>query len=332
MNTMFGWMINKRIWGIAVVVMVTVVSLYVSVRGIRVEASTDVERQQADETMGVSTEVEMLNADALETVEKQQTENPLVVKRRKCTYPKKIYEGQPFSLKGTLKSNHEMKKIVAAIVSEDGKEQCKVTKQAKGTTFRLSKVDSKIRFSELNAGKYTYEVSVIDEYGNDKQALKKSFQVEETKYLWPIEGGVLGDDFRCHCPSHRGKHYGIDIKGVSKGTKIHAIQDGEVVYAQYHGGTSKGAFGKLVVLYHGNGKYSYYAHCNAFRCEVGDEVKRGDVIATVGNTGRSYGTHLHLELRKGPEFNGKYNHYKFLDKYTYKQFNPLKKNYLQYAR
>jgi murein DD-endopeptidase MepM/ murein hydrolase activator NlpD len=44
----------------------------------------------------------------------------------------------------------------------------------------------------------------------------------------------------------------------------------------------------------------------------------------MGATGAAYGTHLHLELRKGPAFSGNYNSYEFLDKYTYRQFNPMK--------
>lgn len=259
-----------------------------------------------------------------------ETEKPntLVVKRKKCTYPKKIYEGQTFTLKGTLQSNHKMQQVVARIVNEDGKQQCIVRKSTKSTKFDLSKVDNKMKFSELAAGTYKYEVDVTDTYGNAKTALSKEFNVKETKWRWPVENGVLGDGYRCKCSTHGGKHFGVDIKGVAKGTKIHAVREGKVVYAQYHGASSLASFGKLVILYHGDGIYSYYAHCNTLKCEVGDEVKQGDVIATVGATGGAYGTHLHLEFRKGPAFNGKYNHYKLLDKNKYKQFDPLKKNYL----
>ena len=53
-------------------------------------------------------------------------------------------------------------------------------------------------------------------------------------------------------------------------------------------------------------------------------MEKGEVISTMGATGAAYGTHLHLELRKGPAFSGNYNGYDFLDKYTYRQFNPMK--------
>lgn len=285
---------------------------------------------QAEETVTVQPVQTPSPSSVVPSPAPTEKPNTLVVKRKKCTYPKKIYEGQSFTLKGTIQANHKMKKVVASIVGEDGTQECVVQKSAKSTKFNLSKVDEKIKFSELEAGAYKYEVTVTDTYGNAKTALSKEFRVKESSWMWPVESGVMGDGYHCKCSTHGGKHYGVDIKGVSKGTKIHAVRDGEVVYAQYHGASSLASFGKLVIIYHGDGIYSYYAHCNSLKCEAGDEVKQGDVIATVGATGGAYGTHLHLELRKGPAFNGKYNYYKLLDKYKYKQFDPMKKNYLKY--
>ena len=56
--------------------------------------------------------------------------------------------------------------------------------------------------------------------------------------------------------------------------------------------------GNVVVIDHGNGWMSTYAHCDALNVNVGDQVSRGDIIATVGETGAATGPHLHLELRK----------------------------------
>lgn len=255
-------------------------------------------------------------------------QNTLVVKKKKCSYPKKIYEGQQFTLKGTLKANHKIQKVEASIIDDQGKDAVAIKKKAKSKKFDLSKIDNDIPFSKLDAGTYTYEVKVSDTYGNERVALQKDFKVKETTWAWPVEGGVKGDGFHCGCSVHRGRHLGVDVKGVSKGTAIKAIADGTVVYAKYHSAAKRASFGKLVIVYHGNGIYSYYAHCNTLRCKAGDKVEKGDVISTMGATGAAYGTHLHLELRKGPAFSGNYNSYDFLDKYTYKQFNPMK--YLTY--
>ena len=87
------------------------------------------------------------------------------------------------------------------------------------------------------------------------------------------------------------KHTGLDI-GASTGTKIKACADGTVTFSGY-----KGSYGYMVVLNHGNGIETYYAHCSKLYANVGDKISQGDVIAAVGNTGNSTGPHLHLEIR-----------------------------------
>ena len=88
-------------------------------------------------------------------------------------------------------------------------------------------------------------------------------------------------------------HKGIDI-GASRGTKIKAAAGGTVVTSAtgYNGG-----YGNYVVISHGNGIETAYGHCSELYVKVGQKVSQGEVIAAVGNTGRSYGNHLHLEIR-----------------------------------
>ena len=88
-------------------------------------------------------------------------------------------------------------------------------------------------------------------------------------------------------------HKGIDI-GAPKGTGIKAAASGTVISAStgYNGG-----YGNCVVISHGNGIETAYGHCSALYVKAGQKVSQGDVIAAVGNTGRSYGNHLHLEIR-----------------------------------
>lgn len=88
-------------------------------------------------------------------------------------------------------------------------------------------------------------------------------------------------------------HKGIDI-GAAKGTAIKAAASGTVITAStgYNGG-----YGNYVVISHGNGVETAYGHCSELYVKVGQTVSQGDVIAAVGNTGRSYGNHLHLEIR-----------------------------------
>lgn len=88
-------------------------------------------------------------------------------------------------------------------------------------------------------------------------------------------------------------HKGIDI-GAPKGTKIKAAAAGTVVTSSngYNGG-----YGNYIVIKHSNGVETAYGHCSALYVKVGQKVSQGEVIAAVGNTGRSYGNHLHFEIR-----------------------------------
>jgi murein DD-endopeptidase MepM/ murein hydrolase activator NlpD len=85
-------------------------------------------------------------------------------------------------------------------------------------------------------------------------------------------------------------HTGLDFP-APVGTPIHAAAGGVVVVREVHP-----AYGKLLEIDHGNGLVTRYAHCDSFEVELGALVRRGDLIATVGNTGRSTGPHLHFEV------------------------------------
>ena len=88
-----------------------------------------------------------------------------------------------------------------------------------------------------------------------------------------------------------GFHTGIDI-GASTGTAINAASGGTVTHASYWGG-----YGNIVIISHGNGVETYYAHCSRMDVSVGQTVSAGELIAAVGSTGNSSGPHLHFEVR-----------------------------------
>ncbi len=90
-------------------------------------------------------------------------------------------------------------------------------------------------------------------------------------------------------------HTGLDI-ATSSGTGIRPIATGTVVYAAY-----RGSYGKLIIIDHGNGVQSYYAHCSAIYVTPGQAVDTATTIGAVGSTGNSTGPHLHLEIRLNGE-------------------------------
>lgn len=87
-------------------------------------------------------------------------------------------------------------------------------------------------------------------------------------------------------------HLGIDIP-ANYGENIYAANDGTVIKAQWHY-----SYGNYIIVDHGGGRTTLYAHASELCRNVGDTVKRGDVIAKIGSTGNSYGNHVHFEVRQ----------------------------------
>lgn len=111
--------------------------------------------------------------------------------------------------------------------------------------------------------------------------------------LWPVTG-LLRSSFGGRSDPFSGEgtfHTGIDLAAPA-GTPVHATADGVVASAGW-----SGAYGKLVILNHGNGLDTYYAHLSQFLIVPGQEVRRGEVIALSGGTGRATGPHMHYEVR-----------------------------------
>jgi murein DD-endopeptidase MepM/ murein hydrolase activator NlpD len=90
-------------------------------------------------------------------------------------------------------------------------------------------------------------------------------------------------------------HAGIDF-GADYGSLIYASARGRVIYADWYGG-----YGNSVIIDHGNGMTTLYAHCSELYVKDGDVVERGQPISAVGSTGFSTGPHLHFELRANGE-------------------------------
>lgn len=106
----------------------------------------------------------------------------------------------------------------------------------------------------------------------------------------PVQGMVTSR-FGSVSTVRSGAHTGTDI-ACPQGTPIKAVASGTVVFAE-----KNGSYGNLIKVEHGNGVETWYAHCTDLYGVVGQQVKAGDVIATVGSTGNSTGNHLHLEIR-----------------------------------
>ena len=109
----------------------------------------------------------------------------------------------------------------------------------------------------------------------------------------PTRGGYMTSGYGERWNSF---HKGIDIAG-NIGDDVIAAMDGEVIYAEYN----NGGYGNLIIIKHEDDMSTYYGHLNDYYVKVGDKIKKGDIIGSIGNTGFSTGPHLHFELRVNDE-------------------------------
>ncbi len=126
--------------------------------------------------------------------------------------------------------------------------------------------------------------------------LKDTYVIEDYAHLgtgrfsWPVPHFYkVSSNFG---PRGRKHHDGIDIP-APKGTPIVAVDTGVVIYSD----NGIRGYGNMIVIAHGDDIFTVYAHNKSNKVDKGDRVDKGQVIAQIGNTGRSTGPHLHFEIR-----------------------------------
>lgn len=112
---------------------------------------------------------------------------------------------------------------------------------------------------------------------------------KQASWLWPVENARIISGFGLR----RGRvHEGLDLR-AAYGTPVRSTLPGRVVFS----GTMSG-YGKTVVVYHGDGWSSLYAHLSELSLRRGASVDRGDIVGSAGQSGRTSGPHLHFEVRR----------------------------------
>lgn len=125
--------------------------------------------------------------------------------------------------------------------------------------------------------------------------------------IWPTPGMT-----RISQPYKGRAHTGVDISnGNSYGRQIVAADSGTVIYAGTNNtGAGMWTYGIYVMIDHGNGMTTLYAHCSSVSVRPGQTVTKGQEIARVGNTGNSFGAHLHFEVRVNGSLTNPMNYFK----------------------
>ena len=228
---------------------------------------------------------------------------------------------------------NEVKTTKATLESEKKQsEEAKEEKEKKSEELKSLKSQKQAKVNSLTAEQQEIQ-SKIDEYDAEtkkmqkleKEALAKEKAAEEAarkkaaassssssssssrssstvskgsgQFMWPVPSSSYVSSpygYRIH-PIYGTKklHAGMDIAAPS-GSTIVAADSGTVILASYG---YNGGYGNYVIISHGNGYTTRYAHCSSLSVSVGQQVSKGQKIASVGSTGASTGPHCHFEIR-----------------------------------
>jgi murein DD-endopeptidase MepM/ murein hydrolase activator NlpD len=187
----------------------------------------------------------------------------------------------------------EMKIVMSSLKKADKEFSKLLSLKSKKTILEESDIE--------NTGSLNIELlkKQVAEAINSVSEVRKYIEEQKNIYHatptgWPIKGTInSGFGLREHPISGKQiPHSGIDI-GASIGTPIKATADGIVSFSSWHNDS-----GYIVVLEHGHGFTTVYAHNKDNRVKVGQQVKRGEVIGISGSTGATTGPHLHYEVWK----------------------------------
>ena len=227
---------------------------------------------------------EVKNTKAALEEEKKQSEEAKEEKEKKSEELK------------SLKSQKQAK--VNSLTAEEKEIQSKID-EYDAETKKMKKLESEALAKEKAAEEEARKKAAASSSSSSSASSRSSSSVSKGygQFMWPVPSSHSISSpygYRVH-PIYGTKkfHSGIDIPAPT-GTTIVAADSGTVILASYG---YNGGYGNYVIISHGNGYTTRYAHCSSLSVSVGQQVSKGQKIAAVGSTGASTGPHCHFEVR-----------------------------------
>lgn len=191
----------------------------------------------------------------------------------------------------------EERKYASQLSESYNAEYNNATAQIQDYEARIAQLAQQKKVSAAEIEAYKAEVDEI--IRKAQLAASNTVVYDDGEWHWPLDRKfhLITQTFP-ETEFHGTAHGAVDIgNGGINGANIYAMKGGEVIVAKttYRAGYD---YGMYVVIDHGSGYQSLYAHCSAIYVTVGQMVSQGEVIASVGSTGLSTGPHLHFEIRK----------------------------------
>jgi murein DD-endopeptidase MepM/ murein hydrolase activator NlpD len=195
------------------------------------------------------------------------------------------YTAQFTELKSTMVMLKTAETQFKSILSRGGKTEILEHIDTKTATLDTGSLDMEELKEQIK--KTAESVASIQAYLKEQRDIYVS-----TPSGWPVAGAITSPFGERDAPFGGGRqfHTGIDIS-VPSGTPVKATADGVISFAGWNAGS-----GNLVVVEHGAGYSTFYAHNGSIAVKVGQRIKRGDVVSYSGSTGNSTGPHVHYEV------------------------------------
>jgi murein DD-endopeptidase MepM/ murein hydrolase activator NlpD len=214
-------------------------------------------------------------------------------------------------LEENIKALDQIKEIVGIKKSSESKEENKPTQPV---TTDTSKDTSNNSMQQIDQIKTSYK-ELSTQLLSQRQLIDSSMATVKKQVAYlnakpsikPVNTRITDTyGYRRNPFTNRGSefHKGIDFAGET-GTSIKATGDGVVIFAGWQSG-----YGKVVIISHGYGITTLYAHNSKLLVEKGDKVKKSQIISKMGSTGRSTGPHLHYEVRVNGKVANPSNYFK----------------------
>ncbi|MGI6649181.1 MAG: murein hydrolase activator EnvC family protein [Bacillota bacterium] len=183
---------------------------------------------------------------------------------------------------------------VESVKQETQQKQAYLKQQTAEKEQALAKIKQDKAAVEKALNQLEQDSKRLERIIRDLQSSSSDKPAPTGKFLRPISGAITSDyGMRLHpILKEKRMHTGIDLRGA-KGTPIKAAESGTVIFTGW-----MGAYGQVVIIDHGGGISTMYAHQSSILVKNGQKVARGETIGKVGSTGWSTGPHLHFEVRK----------------------------------
>ena len=162
---------------------------------------------------------------------------------------------------------------------------------------KCTEKEEEVQTTKIEVAKNEVQAKVMEkqkeqeEQKQEEERIKNMPEINGIKLAYAPITGTITSRYGVSSRIRSSNHTGLDL-AASTGTPIRVVASGTVTHASY-----QGSYGNLVKIDHGNGLETWYAHTSKMYVSIGQKVEAGEVIAAVGSTGNSTGSHLHLEIR-----------------------------------